>query len=299
MPANLTARIKAIQKFIGVAETGIFDLATCLELLKRNNQFPQSNNLLVVTKMVQRMVQADDDGAVGPETVTKVEAFLNPNLPRIPVSGSLVVSNKSLDLIVEFEVSSKEVYNKKYQSPIWPGENSGVTIGIGYDLGYYSELQVTNAWGPNIPANDLQLLLGVRGKKGEPAHSALPRVQSVKISFEKALIVFYQFTLPDFARQVRNTFPGTEKLPPDAQGGLLSLVYNRGASLNGPRRVEMKNIIPLTATGDLAGIANEIRKMKRLWDPNVSPGLIIRREKEAVLIENASFNILPQDQVIV
>ena len=61
----------------------------------------------------------------------------------------------------------------------------------------------------------------------------------------------------------------------------------------------MRNIVPLVASGNLKGIAREIRSMKRLWDPQKLPGLIKRREKEAVLVENASFNILPEDLVIV
>jgi hypothetical protein len=37
------------------------------------------------------------------------------------------------------EVTSQSVYNKKYTSPIMPGGDSGVTFGLGTDLGYITE----------------------------------------------------------------------------------------------------------------------------------------------------------------
>ncbi|MER3498444.1 MAG: hypothetical protein C4308_07315 [Chitinophagaceae bacterium] len=46
MPADLFTRIKAIQKNISVAETGQFDLATCIELEKTGNVVVDSTNLI-------------------------------------------------------------------------------------------------------------------------------------------------------------------------------------------------------------------------------------------------------------
>ena len=88
-------------------------------------------------------------------------------------------------------------------------------------------------------------------------------------------------------------------LPPDAQAALLSIVYNRGASLTGDSRREMKNIVPLVSNKDLRGIAAEIRSMKRLWTTPATRGLITRREKEAVLVENANYFYNPSDVVMV
>src|SRR5689334_16700201 len=104
MPTDLSTRIKSIQKFIGVAETGVFDMATCVELEKRGSVSIDSTNLITHIKNVQRLVKADADGAVGPQTVTRVEAFISPVLPRVPAGGSLVVSTKSMDLLIAFEV---------------------------------------------------------------------------------------------------------------------------------------------------------------------------------------------------
>jgi hypothetical protein len=300
MPTNLFAtRISNLQLSIGVSQTGVFDAATCNELLKRGNKTANTTDLKTLIKMVQRMVNADDDGVAGPQTVTRVEAFINPVLPKTPTGSSLVVSVKSIDMIVFFEVSSKEFYNKFLQRPIWPGEESGITIGVGCDLGHTSEEKIKAAWGPNISAADLNLLLSVRGLKGLKAKNKLSQVNSVKIPFDVAYKVFFESTLPDHARETKRAYAGVDKLPPDAQGSLLSLVFNRGGSTNKTKdsRIEMFNIIELVKSGDLQGIAKQIRKMKRLWPD--SKGLRDRRDKEADRIENASFNILPEDQVVV
>lgn len=296
MPA-LTDRIKAIQKTIGVAQTGIIDQNTCTKLLSIGNISFAGTDLTELIKQVQKMVKAQPDGIVGAETVTKTEGFLHQGMPDIPKGASMQVSQKSLDMIVSFEVSSPAIYEKKYRKPVWPGGQSGVTIGVGYDLGYYTAKQVTDAFGKYVTDNMLQLMLSVRGLKGAAAQSALAGVLAIDIPYTTAAQVFHESTLPSFAAQTRKIYPGIEQLAPDAQGGLLSLVYNRGASLAGDRRTEMAAIVPLVAKGNLAGIADQIRAMKRLW-PTVK-GLRDRRDREADLVANATFNILPQDIIAV
>jgi hypothetical protein len=143
----------------------------------------------------------------------------------------------------------------------------------------------------------LALLKSVSKFTGQVAKNALPGVKSVTIPFTTAITVFSTITLPQYAGMTRSRYPGVEKLPPDAQGALLSLIYNRGTGIEGDTRREMKNIIPLVAAGDLAGIAAEIRSMKRIWKNKNLPGLIERREKEAQMVENSSLNILPEDIV--
>ena len=61
------------------------------------------------------------------------------------------VSDKLLNFIVEKEVSSREYYEKKYRKPEWPKGASGLTIGIGYDLGYASVDKIKNDWTGKIP----------------------------------------------------------------------------------------------------------------------------------------------------
>lgn len=299
MPSNLSIRITTLQKTIGVPQTGVFDNATCIELLSRGNKTSNTTDLLKLIKMVQRMVNTDDDGIPGSETMTRVEAFVSPALPKPPVGASMVVSRRSIDALIAFEITSQEVYEKKYQFPVWPKGQSGVTIGIGYDLGFATAAQITEAWAQHVSSSNLQLLLSVGGKTGLNAKAVLPTVKSVKIPFEDAIAVFHLITLPEFAGRTKRLYAGVQKLPPDAQGALISLVYNRGTATKGDRRREMKNIISLVTNQNLEGIAAELRSMKRLWNPDTEAGLIKRREKEAQLVENASFNILPEDQIII
>jgi GH24 family phage-related lysozyme (muramidase) len=109
----------------------------------------------------------------------------------------------------------------------------------------------------------------------------------LEIPLEAAKVVFLSFNLPRHGLETRRAYPGVEDLPADAQSGLLSLVFNRGTRMDTDRRREMKAIQSLVVDRDLAGIAAQIRAMKRLWDPQKLGGLIKRREREAQLVEGA------------
>jgi GH24 family phage-related lysozyme (muramidase) len=101
--------------------------------------------------------------------------------------------------------------------------------------------------------------------------------------------VFLDRSVPTYAKQTATAFPGLEKLPPDAQGALISLVYNRGPRLadRDPKvedRREMRAIRDAVANGDLQTIADQLRAMKRLWEGKQQGGLLKRRDAEADLV---------------
>lgn len=208
---------------------------------------------------------------------------------------SLEVSRLGLEQIVKFEVISEKYYEKHLSHPIWPGGGSGVTIGIGYDLGYNDEETIQSDWEERMTEADLNGLLAVAGVKGREAREALRQLPRLNIPLDQAKDVFYARTLPRYARMTRKAYPGVEVLPADAQAMLLSLVFNRGPALEGPRRREMKAIKPLVQAGDLPGIAAQIRAMKRFWDIDLLPGLHVRRDREAELIEQARTNYSPEE----
>lgn len=298
-PIQLKTRIKAIQEKLGVSESGFYDIDTCNALLNSAGRPSlMGQNLNAHIRAVQNFLHCSVDGIVGPETVTRTEQWLSQQLPKLPTGSSMAVSRKSMDLLISFEVSSETVYQKKYQKPIWPGGESGITIGIGYDLGFNSAADIRNSWGNWIAAAQLNTLITAAEKKGQIAKNYLEHTQSVNIPYQVAMAVFYQDTLPSYARRTKKAFPMIAKLPPDAQGALLSLVYNRGESTKGPTRIEMLNIVDLVAQQNLKGIAQEIRRMKRLWEGKNLPGLLDRREKEATMVEQATFGILPEDIII-
>jgi len=240
-------------------------------------------------KELQKRIGVEADGLLGPVTMTRLEELVGIALPEVDSAPeyNLVTSKPGLDQVVRFEISSEANYRRNLQNPIWPGAESGVTIGIGYDLGHTAKSRIEDDWRGRIRDEDLDLLLTVAGLQGEDARDQLSKVRDVIVLFEPAREVFFRRTLTYFAAHTKRTFPGVEELPADAQAMLLSLVFNRGGSVTGSRRREMKAIRDLVPAGDLAGIAFQIRSMKRLWDPAKLPGLHARRDREAELVVGA------------
>ena len=98
--------------------------------------------------------------------------------------------------------------------------------------------------------------------------------------------VFQRRTIPFWIAQTRLAFPGIEMLPWDTMGALTSLVFNRGPSMEGDRRREMRDIREAVVDKDLPAIAKHLRRMKRLWRGKGLDGLLTRREAEAELVES-------------
>ncbi|MBW8360124.1 MAG: hypothetical protein K0M63_10045 [Weeksellaceae bacterium] len=303
MPTNpLEIRIKVIQAKISVPQSGVYDLETCSALEKTLGLLVSDLGLFDKKKNIQKHLGfsgRDVDGIFGVNTTTRIEMFLDEKIPPLPKGASMIISKNSLQLVLESEISSKSMYNSKYKFPIWPHGASGITIGIGYDMGYSTPAQFEKDWKALLGDSKFGKLKSAVGLQGERARAALTSaVKSVEVPYDDALQVFYTTSVPVYARATAKSYPGVELLPPDAQGALLSLVYNRGASLEGPRRKEMKNIAGWVRTKNLAKIAGEIRAMKRLWegDPKMK-GLLSRRDKEAALVANARFFLKPEDYI--
>lgn len=212
--------------------------------------------------------------------------------PAPPSGTSAAISKRAFDLIVEFEGLD--------QPHIWPGAASGISLGIGYDLGTVTARQFTGDWTPpNLSQNAIQQLLTAIGLVGAAARAMAHTFAGIRVTEAAALDVFTRRTLPVFQALTLRTFPGMDQLPPDAQGALVSLVYNRGSSLAGDRRREMlaiRNIIHAAVQiGDihnrlrttLSAIADQVEAMKRLWVNAGVDGLLRRRDAEAALIRNA------------
>jgi len=193
-------------------------------------------------------------------------------------SPMMNISQISKDLILEFEGMNS--------AGRWPGGNSGVTIGYGYDLGYVSEEEFLHDWAGRIAPLFLHKLKQACGLRGEAARKIAYTMRPIAINKHAAREVFEDKSLPKYIRMTEAAFPGIEKLHMDVRGALVSLVYNRGTSFEGPTRTEMCDIYRLVQDKDLQGIADSLRKMKRLW-PSGMKGLLVRREKEALLVENA------------
>lgn len=171
-------------------------------------------------------------------------------------------------------------------TPMWPGGASGVTIGIGYDLGYTSIMHLLHDWSAYYSAEQLTALTFACGVQGAPAQELLPRYRDFSpLPRTAARAVFISDSLPRYEEQTRQAFPGCEALGENVFGALVSLVYNRGVSMIGERRREMRTIRSCVASADIPGIAQALRDMKRLWVGKGLDGLIARREAEAQLVE--------------
>ncbi|CAA2105427.1 hypothetical protein MBUL_03187 [Methylobacterium bullatum] len=205
--------------------------------------------------------------------------------PTGPASGRMI-SAAAFDLIVEFEVSNKALYSKKYRAPIWPEGASGVTIGIGYDVGYTTEQLLKADFGGVIPGSMIAALKPAIGVKGAAARQVAANLAgSIDVPWEAAIEVHRDKVIPRWTGLVERSLPNTDALSADGLGALVSLTYNRGASFNsqGDRYTEMRAIKEHMKKKFLSKISAEFRSMKRIW-PNVV-GLQKRREREARLFE--------------
>ena len=199
-----------------------------------------------------------------------------------------MISKRAIDLIIQFEIGGRTYYDKALQKPTYPGGESGVTIGIGYDLGYNTEKQFLADWSPSLNLNFVNALRPLCGLKGEKVKGLLRgEVLNVRIPYNIAYDVFVRTSVPRYYKATLSIYPQLTELNEDTQGALVSMIYNRGTSLNGERRKEMRNIVTLVANKDYEGIAEEIENSKRLWEHKGMDGLVLRREAEADLIRDS------------
>jgi V8-like Glu-specific endopeptidase/GH24 family phage-related lysozyme (muramidase) len=192
-------------------------------------------------------------------------------------------------LIVEFEVSSKAWYEKKLHRPIKPGAASGITIGIGYDLGYHTAAEFARDWS-SLSETARSRLGACIGKTRSAAAALLPGLGDITIPYQTAVSVFERATLPKYFIALNRHIPDAvlESLPPRCVAVLVSLTFNRGASFQsaGERYREMRAIRDALISGRTEEVPSLIRAMKRIWqgDPSVR-GLLRRRDREADLFE--------------
>lgn len=193
----------------------------------------------------------------------------------------MTLSDAGLKLVLDHEVGGGEGYYRKFlATPTVPGFESGVTIGIGFDLGYCNKSEFENAWGSLPQAHRLRPAIGLREAE---ARRFCVSLHDVVIEWPKALQVFLDLTCPTHWLRTLRLYPQTAQLPDDCASALFSLVFNRGTSLTGERRSEMRGIKDALATGHNDAVPALLRSMKRLWP--ATSGLVRRREDEARLFE--------------
>lgn len=201
-------------------------------------------------------------------------------------AGPLRISPEGKSLIVEFETGGKGYYQKCLAKPSWPGGASGVTVGIGYDVGYNTAAQVKADW-KALPESHRNALASAAGVKGVAAKSRASALKWIVVPWETAETVFVSNTMPRFGSMTSTAFQGITNKHGHVQGSLLSIVFNRGSSMAGDSRREMRAIRSYVAAGNVRAVPGQIRSMKRLWVGKGLDGLLRRREAEARLVERS------------
>ena len=230
----------------------------------------------------QARIEAQTSGEAKPPPPPSATPTRDVN-PITPAQVAARMSPASVDMMMTFEIGGRAAYDRQFSKPVWPGFQSGVVIGAGYDLGYTSRDDFQTDWSASLKPQDFERLTAVLGVTGEPAKALAASLSDIQIPWEAAESVFRNRTLIKYAAQMERAFPNARELPPDCYGALVSLIYNRGPGMSGEKRTEMRAIRDQMEKKNFAGIPEQLRAMKRLW-PELS-GLQQRRETEAILFE--------------
>lgn len=205
------------------------------------------------------------------------------------------ISKRAFDFIVEQEISDEKTYNARYRRGEWPGGGSGVTVGIGFDLGMATAAEVSAAWAGKVPAEMVKAMCTACGVVGSPAKALTEQLfAKIDIPYETAMLVFNTFDVPREEAKTRAALPNCDLLSADSFGALVSLTYNRGASYGTQRKDgdtrdryrEMRNIKTFMTAKHFDRIPQEFVNMKRLWEGVGLAGLLVRRDEEAQMFED-------------
>jgi hypothetical protein len=218
----------------------------------------------------QKLAHLDPTGRIDQATWVWLDAQAEP---------SADIATKAVSFIARAEVGSRPYYERHASRPIFPGAESGITIGVGYDLRFHTVDSFRADWGSVLSEVEVNTLLPFVGRSG--SEEASRQLDRVLIPWRYAWIVFTQRSLPVYIGRTRAAFTAFNELPPLCRGVLVSLVYNRGAQMNGESRTEMRTIRDALYRGEYSRIPEAILSMKRLW-PNHA-GLRLRRDREAEL----------------
>jgi len=192
------------------------------------------------------------------------------------------------------ETGGLAYYQKVTRFPHYPGGDSGITIGVGYDLRFHSADEFYSDWSDYLATTTIQELSKDIGKQGSAARAEALKTQGIEVPFYAAWQVFVRKTLPGFYKKTLVAYPSIGALPGLCASVLVSLVYNRGPALSGKNREEMANIRRILDKAEqarqqgksttelnqlLLPVADELLEMKKYWP--VTSGLVKRRQLEA------------------
>lgn len=209
-----------------------------------------------------------------------------PSKPPTHRAGGLdEVAQKAADFLVKAEGIPLH--------PYWPGKNSGITFGVGWDAGYHTSAELRETWSA-LGDENVGLLQAASGRKGKDAQAFLAEIRNIDIPRSISMDVLNtELKSRDYPFVIR-LFPGVEKLPTEAQVAFISLVFNRGGAMGREpdwstatqldQRWEMRRMRDDVRRQDYYAIYAHLGVMKRLWEGQSMRGLRIRRGDEQALI---------------
>jgi hypothetical protein len=235
-------------------------------------------------KFAQQCAGQTESGIADAALWTWLEAQPEP-FPALPANGVAFIA-------VE-ETGGLQYYNSHTCYPHFPGEKSGITIGVGYDLRMNTLADFRRTWRQLLPRKALQALEQDIGKPGSKRRVEELKAMGVIVPFQAAWPVFTGDSMPRYYALTRTAYPSLDQLPGPCRTALVSLVFNRGQALSGKNREEMAEIRRLLDAAEqsgqskarrrelLAGVEDQLVGMKRLWP--ATSGLVKRRQSEANL----------------
>ncbi|GAA2857979.1 hypothetical protein GGQ99_002353 [Aminobacter niigataensis] len=220
---------------------------------------------------------------------------MNAPLPLDWSPSATPISVDAFDLIVQAEVGGHARYVAKHSMPWWPGGRAGITVGIGYDVGYSRSAHLTSDWRPRIEEmwiHRLEGKIGVTGHRAEAALVDLNKRIFMEISWQDAIWVHRFRVLPRLVGMVERSLGNSWRLGSDCLGSLVSLAWHRGVTFADPhdRHADMRSIGRQMSNGNFEAIPDEIAAMAKTWADD-HPQAALRKE-EAKLFTRGLCKIL-------
>jgi GH24 family phage-related lysozyme (muramidase) len=161
--------------------------------------------------------------------------------------------------------------------PHWPGGNSGVTLGYGYDLGGRTRAEVlADLRASGLDAAEAEILAGAAGRTGADARQWVDRHGGgLRLTPEQREALFSR-TVPPYEAAVRRGV--AVAVNPNEFDALVSFAFNAG-----PGAFARSGFRAALNEGDRARVAELWAGTRIPSDPRLAAGIRARRQREIAL----------------